>query len=302
MNKKDQSYLNYLESESIYIIRETVAESKNPVMLYSLGKDSSVLLHLAIKAFYPNKIPFPILHIDTNWKFSDMYKFRDMIKKKYNLDLIIYKNKKGLDKNINPFDYASDVYTDIMKTQALRQALDEYQFDFAFGGARRDEEKSRAKERIFSLRNKQHSWAPKDQRPEVWNLFNLKIKKNQSFRVFPLSNWTEIDIWQYINKEKIDIVKLYFSKRRPVVIRNGQIILVDDKRMRIPAKEKVLLKNIRFRTLGCYPLTSGIISNANSVEKIILEIKNSKNSERAGRLIDHDQSSSMEIKKLQGYF
>ncbi len=302
MKKKNQAYLDYLEAESIYIIRETIAEAKNPVMLYSLGKDSSVLLHLAVKAFYPNKVPFPLLHIDTNWKFSDMYKFRNFIRKKFNLELLVYKNMKGIAENINPFDYNSDIYTDIMKTQALRQALDKFKFDFSFGGARRDEEKSRAKERIFSVRNSKHNWDPKDQRPEVWNLYNLQIKKNQSFRVFPLSNWTEIDIWHYILREKIDIVKLYFSKKRPVVIRNDKIILIDDNRIKLQDSEKVLFKNVRFRTLGCYPLSSGILSHANTLTKIIKEIELSENSERAGRLIDYDQSSSMEIKKLQGYF
>ncbi len=297
-----KNYLKSLESESIFIIREVVAEAKNPVMLYSIGKDSSVLVHLAMKAFYPNPIPFPILHIDTGWKFSSMYKFRKKITKEYKLNLLIYKNLSGKKKNINPFDYSSDIYTDIMKTQALREALDKYDFDFAIGGARRDEEKSRAKERIFSVRNSMHGWEPKYQRPECWELFNLQINSKQKMRVFPLSNWTEIDIWNYIMQEKIPIVDLYFAKKRPFVIRDNQIIMIDDKRFNLSKSEKVLKKNIRFRTLGCYPLTAGILSNANSLKKIIKELFLSKKSERSGRIIDNDQEASMEKKKLQGYF
>ena len=297
-----KNYLKSLESESIFIIREVVAEAKNPVMLYSIGKDSSVLVHLAMKAFYPNPIPFPILHIDTGWKFSSMYKFRKKITKEYKLNLLVYKNLSGKKKNINPFDYSSDIYTDIMKTQALREALDKYDFDFAIGGARRDEEKSRAKERIFSVRNSMHGWEPKYQRPECWELFNLQINSKQKMRVFPLSNWTEIDIWNYIMQEKISIVDLYFAKKRPFVIRDNQIIMIDDKRFNLSKSEKVLKKNIRFRTLGCYPLTAGILSNANSLKKIIKELFLSKKSERSGRIIDNDQEASMEKKKLQGYF
>ncbi len=296
-----KDHLRNLESESIYIIREAFCESKNPVMLYSIGKDSSVLLHLAIKAFHPQPLPFPIMHIDTGWKFKDMYRFRDKISKKNNIEIIIFQNKEGFKKNINPNDYSSEVYTDIMKTQALKMALDNYKFDLSFGGARRDEEKSRAKERIISIRNKKHAWEPKIQKPEIWDLYNLKKNENQSIRVFPLSNWTEIDIWQYIYEEGIEIVDLYFSKKRPVILRNDTIIMVDDKRIKLKTNEKINFKNIRFRTLGCYPLTAGIESGANTIALIIDELTNTKNSERQGRLIDKD-NSSMEIKKMQGYF
>ncbi len=294
--------LRWLEAESINIIRETFAEANNPVLLYSIGKDSSVLLHLASKAFYPESIPFPILHIDTTWKFREMYQFREKIQKKYKFNLIVYKNKEALKKNINPFNYSSDIYTDIMKTQALKHSLDKYNFDFAFGGARRDEEKSRAKERIFSVRNKMHVWEPKFQRPECWDTYNLKLSNEQKMRVFPLSNWTELDIWNYIKVEKIPIVNLYYSKKRPFVIREKKIIMIDDTRLKVNKGEKVLRDFIRFRTLGCYPLTAGIYSKADNIQKIIYELLSSDKSEREGRLIDSDQDSSMEKKKLQGYF
>ncbi len=301
MNLK-KSNLNFLENQSIYILREVAAEAKNPVLLYSIGKDSSVLLHLAAKAFYPEKIPFRILHVDTGWKFTEMYKYREKVTKKYNLDLLIYKNKKGEKNNVTPLSHSSEIYTDIMKTQALKEALDKHNFDLAIGGARRDEEKSRAKERIFSIRNNKHSWDPKYQRPECWENYNLNLKTNQKMRVFPLSNWTELDIWSYIFKEKINLVSLYFAKKRPFIIRNQKIIMVDDNRLKLHKEEKIINDFIRFRTLGCYPLTAGILSNANTMEKIIKEIFNSNNSEREGRLIDKDEASSMEIKKLQGYF
>ncbi|OUV61231.1 MAG: sulfate adenylyltransferase small subunit [Cellvibrionales bacterium TMED122] len=297
-----KKYLNDLEAESIFIIRETLAEAKNPVILYSIGKDSSVLLHLIIKSFYPSKVDIPLLHIDTGWKFSEMYSFREKVIKKYNLNCIIYKNNEGEKKGINPFTYSSNVYTDVMKTQALKQALDKYKFDFAFGGARRDEEKSRAKERVFSIRTEQHNWDPKHQRPEIWNLFNLKIHNKQNVRVFPLSNWTELDIWEYIHKEKISISSLYYAKKRPVVLKNNTLIMVDDNRMQIKKNEKIIKKLVRFRTLGCYPLSGAIQSEANTLSKIIEELNLSKKSERSGRLIDTDQTSSMELKKTQGYF
>ncbi len=299
---KNTIHLDWLESQSIHIIREVVAEAKKPVLLYSIGKDSSVLLHLAIKAFYPLPPPFPLLHIDTGWKFKGMYKFRDKLVLKNKFKLIVYKNIDGKKNNINPFDYDSDTYTDIMKTQALKKALDKYKFDFSFGGARRDEEKSRAKERIFSIRNKKHNWDPKNQRPELWNLFNLKISKDQNMRVFPLSNWTEIDIWKYILREKIPIVDLYYSKKRPVIYRNKMFLMVDDNRLKINKNEKIIYKNIRFRTLGCYPLTAGIISKAKNIKDIIDELLMTSKSEREGRMIDNDEISSMEKKKLQGYF
>lgn len=301
MNLK-KSNLNFLENQSIYILREVAAEAKNPVLLYSIGKDSSVLLHLAAKAFYPEKIPFRILHVDTGWKFTEMYKYREKVTKKYNLDLLIYKNKKGEKNNVTPLSHSSEIYTDIMKTQALKEALDKHNFDLAIGGARRDEEKSRAKERIFSIRNNKHAWDPKYQRPECWENYNLNLKTDQKMRVFPLSNWTELDIWSYIFKEKINLVSLYFAKKRPFIIRNQKIIMVDDNRLKLHKEEKIFNDFIRFRTLGCYPLTAGILSNANTMEKIIKEIFNSNNSEREGRLIDKDEASSMEIKKLQGYF
>ena len=296
------SHLDKLESESIHIIREVASEFDNPVMLYSIGKDSSVMLHLAQKAFYPSKIPFKLMHIDTTWKFKEMINFRDEIAKKYNLDLLIHINQEGVRNNINPISSGSKIHTDIMKTQSLIQALDKYKFDAAFGGARRDEEKSRAKERIFSFRDKKHRWDPKNQKPELWNLFNTKIDKGESVRVFPLSNWTEIDIWQYIYQENIPLVPLYFSKIRPIIRRNNMMIMVDDDRLKIKENEKIEQKKVRFRTLGCYPLTAAVESDATTVEEIIIELLESKYSERQGRLIDNDQIGSMEKKKQEGYF
>lgn len=296
------SHLKYLESESIFIIREAMSEAVRPVLLYSIGKDSTVLLHLAIKAFYPQKIPFSIMHIDTGWKFKEMYHFRDKIMRNNNIDLIVFKNLDGERRNINPNDYNSEIYTDIMKTQALKMALKKFDFDLAFGGARRDEEKSRAKERIFSIRNENQSWDPKSQRPELWDLYNTKIDKKKSIRVFPLSNWTELDIWQYIYEEKIPIVNLYLASKRRVINRDNMFIMVNDNRLNIKKDEKVIYKSVRFRTLGCYPLTSAIVSEANSIESILLELLNTKFSERQGRTIDKDSASSMEKKKLQGYF
>ena len=296
------SHLDKLESESIHIIREVASEFDNPVMLYSIGKDSSVMLHLAQKAFYPSKIPFKLMHIDTTWKFKEMINFRDEIAKKYNLDLLIHINQEGVKNNINPISSGSKIHTDVMKTQSLIQALDKYKFDAAFGGARRDEEKSRAKERIFSFRNKKHRWDPKNQKPELWNLFNTNIDKSESVRVFPLSNWTEIDIWQYIYQERIPLVPLYFSKIRSVIRRNDMIIMVDDDRLKIKENEKIEQKKVRFRTLGCYPLTAAVESDATTVEEIIIELLESKYSERQGRLIDNDQIGSMEKKKQEGYF
>ena len=296
------SHLDKLESESIHIIREVASEFDNPVMLYSIGKDSSVMLHLAQKAFYPCKIPFKLMHIDTTWKFKEMINFRDEIAKKYNLDLLIHINQEGVKNNINPISSGSKIHTDVMKTQSLIQSLDKYKFDAAFGGARRDEEKSRAKERIFSFRDKKHRWDPKNQKPELWNLFNTKIDKGESVRVFPLSNWTEIDIWQYIYQENIPLVPLYFSKIRPIIRRNNMMIMVDDERLKIKENEKIEQKKVRFRTLGCYPLTAAVESDATTVEEIIIELLESKYSERQGRLIDNDQIGSMEKKKQEGYF
>ena len=296
------SHIDKLESESIHIIREVASEFVNPVMLYSIGKDSSVMLHLAQKAFYPSKIPFKLMHIDTTWKFKEMINFRDEISKKYNLDLLIHINQEGVRNNINPISSGSKIHTDVMKTQSLIQALDKYKFDAAFGGARRDEEKSRAKERIFSFRDKKHRWDPKNQKPELWNLFNTKIDKGESVRVFPLSNWTEIDIWQYIYQENIPLVPLYFSKIRPIIRRNNMMIMVDDDRLKIKENEKIEQKKVRFRTLGCYPLTAAVESDATTVEEIIIELLESKYSERQGRLIDNDQIGSMEKKKQEGYF
>ena len=296
------SHIDKLESESIHIIREVVSEFDNPVMLYSIGKDSSVMLHLAHKAFYPSKIPFKLMHIDTTWKFKEMINFRDVTVKKYNLDLLVHINKEGVRNNINPISSGSKIHTDIMKTQSLIQALDKYKFDAAFGGARRDEEKSRAKERIFSFRDKKHRWDPKNQKPELWNLFNTNIDKDESVRVFPLSNWTEIDIWQYIYQENIPLVPLYFSKIRPIIRRNDMMIMVDDDRLKIKENEKIEQKKVRFRTLGCYPLTAAVESDATTVEEIIIELLESKYSERQGRLIDNDQIGSMEKKKQEGYF
>jgi sulfate adenylyltransferase subunit 2 len=296
------THLQLLEAESIHIMREVVAEANNPVMLYSIGKDSAVMLHLALKAFYPAKLPFPLLHIDTKWKFQDMYRFRERMAKEHDFELLIHTNPEGLEKGINPFTHGSQIHTDVMKTQALKQALDHYQFDVAFGGARRDEEKSRAKERIFSFRNAQHHWDPKHQRPELWNLYNAKKNKGESIRAFPLSNWTELDIWQYIYLENIPIVPLYFAKKRPVVERDGALIMVDDDRMPLHDGEIPQLKSVRFRTLGCYPLTGAVESNAQSLTDIIQEMLLTKTSERQGRMIDHDSSASMEKKKQEGYF
>ncbi len=293
---------NYLESESIHIFREVAAEAINPVFLYSVGKDSSVMLHLALKAFYPAKPPFKFLHVDTNWKFKEMIQFRDITTRNHGLELIVHKNKEGLTNKINPFIHGSEVHTKIMKTDALKQALDLNKFDVAFGGARRDEEKSRSKERIFSFRTSNHQWDPKNQRPELWNLYNMRKKPNESIRVFPLSNWTEVDIWQYILAENIKIPSLYFAKKRPVVKREGQLIMVDDNRMPLKKDEKPKPEMVRFRTLGCYPLTAAIRSNATTLEKIVEETLTTKFSERQGRLIDNDISSSMEDKKKEGYF
>ncbi len=296
------SHLEKLESESIHIIREVASEFENPVMLYSIGKDSAVMLHLALKAFLPGKLPFKLLHVDTTWKFKEMIKFRDVIKKKYDLDLLVHINNEGVKNNIGPITHGSKLHTDVMKTQALKQALSKYKFDAAFGGARRDEEKSRAKERIFSFRDQHHHWDPKNQRPELWNLYNTKIDKGESVRVFPLSNWTELDVWQYIYEEKIEIVPLYLAAIRPVIKRDNLLLMVDDKRLDVKEHETIENKLVRFRTLGCYPLTGAIESSAKSVEEIILELIKSKNSEREGRAIDKDQIGSMEKKKQEGYF
>ena len=296
------SHLEKLESESIHIIREVASEFENPVMLYSIGKDSAVMLHLALKAFSPGKLPFKLLHVDTTWKFKEMIKFRDEIAKKYDLDLLVHINDEGVKNNIGPITHGSKLHTDVMKTQALKQALHKYKFDAAFGGARRDEEKSRAKERIFSFRDENHHWDPKNQRPELWNLYNTKIDKGESVRVFPLSNWTELDVWQYIYQEKIEIVPLYLATIRPVIKRDNLLLMVDDKRLDVKESETIENKLVRFRTLGCYPLTGAIESNAKSVEEIILELIKSKNSEREGRAIDKDQIGSMEKKKQEGYF
>ena len=293
--------LKKLESEAIYIMREVAALVNNPVMLYSIGKDSSVMLHIARKAFHPNKPPFPFLHIDTTWKFKEMIEFRDRLFDELGFDLIVHTNHEAVKNNINPFDHGP-AYTDIMKTQALKQALDLYQFDIAFGGARRDEEKSRAKERVFSFRNEKHAWDPKNQRPEFWYLFNTKIKKGQSIRAFPLSNWTEKDIWQYIEQEQIDIVPLYFAKSRPVVMRDGNYILVDDERFRFLPGEKIQNLKVRFRTLGCYPLTGGILSDASSLKEIAEESLTYLHSERTTRVIDQEAEGSMERRKKEGYF
>lgn len=294
--------LRQLEAESIYILREAVANASTPVMLTSLGKDSSVMLHLARKAFAPGPLPFPLLHIDTRWKFQEMYGFRATLQKDPDIRLMTYTNPEAIEKNVNPFDFGSAVHTDITKTQALRQVLSLHQFDMVFGGARRDEEKSRAKERIFSFRNAKHAWDPKNQRPELWNLFNTHLHQGESLRVFPLSNWTELDVWHYIYHERIPVVPLYFSAIRPVVWRNGTWIMVDDERFRLEAGEKIEAKSVRFRTLGCYPLSGAIESTARTVEEILLELIASRHSERQGRLIDHDQAASMEKKKQEGYF
>ena len=295
------SHLDALEAEAIYIIREVAAECENPVMLYSIGKDSSVMLHLALKAFYPEKPPFPFLHIDTTWKFHEMIEFRDRMAKEKGITMLTYTNMDGVRKGVNPFDYGS-AYTDIMKTQALKAALKKYGFTAAFGGGRRDEEKSRAKERIFSFRNEAQAWDPKNQRPEMWQLYNTRLHKGESIRVFPISNWTEKDIWEYIRREHIEIVDLYFAKERPVVYRDGNIIMVDDDRMRLEPGEKPEMKKIRFRTLGCYPLTGGIESDADTLDKIIDEPLAAVESERTSRVIDHEETGSMERRKKEGYF
>ncbi|WP_223477166.1 sulfate adenylyltransferase subunit CysD [Oricola indica] len=296
------THLQRLEAESIQIMREVVAEAENPVMLYSIGKDSAVMLHLALKAFYPARPPFPLLHVDTTWKFRDMIAFRDDVAAKNGLDLIVHINEDGVKRGIGPFTHGSALHTDVMKTEALKQALNKHKFDVAFGGARRDEEKSRAKERVFSFRTSDHRWDPKNQRPELWRLFNARKNKGESIRVFPLSNWTELDIWQYIHLENIDIVPLYFAAKRPVVERDGVLVMVDDERMPIGPDEVVEERMVRFRTLGCYPLTGGVESEAATLPEIIQEMLLTTTSERQGRVIDHDQAASMEKKKQEGYF
>ena len=295
------THLEQLEAEAIYIMREVAATCEKPVMLYSIGKDSSVMLHLAMKAFYPELPPFPFLHVDTTWKFHEMIEFRDRIAAEKGIEMLVHTNEDGVQQGINPFDYGS-AYTDIMKTQALKQALNKYGFTAAFGGGRRDEEKSRAKERIFSFRNEAHSWDPKNQRPELWDLYNTQIKKGESIRVFPLSNWTEKDIWQYILQEQIEIVPLYFAKERPVVYRDGNIIMVDDDRLKLREGEQVEYRKVRFRTLGCYPLTGGIESEADTLEAIVAETLGAVESERTSRVIDHEAAGSMERRKREGYF
>lgn len=296
------THLDRLEAESIHIMREVAAEAENPVMLYSVGKDSAVMLHLAMKAFYPSRLPFPVMHVDTTWKFGEMISFRDQIVKDMDLNLIVHINEDGVKQGIGPFTHGSQIHTDIMKTQSLKQALDKHKFDVAFGGARRDEEKSRAKERVFSFRSAQHRWDPKNQRPELWNIYNTRTNPDESIRVFPLSNWTELDIWQYIYRENIPIVPLYFAAKRPVVERNGTLIMVDDDRMPIHEDEKIEEKMVRFRTLGCYPLTGAVESTATTLPEIIQEMLLTKTSERQGRVIDHDSAASMEKKKQEGYF
>lgn len=299
---KSLTHLERLEAESIHIIREVAAACENPVMLYSIGKDSAVMLHLAMKAFYPSKPPFPLMHVDTTWKFRDMITFRDKMAADLGLDLIVHINEEGREQGIGPFTHGSALHTEVMKTQALKQALDKYGFDAAFGGARRDEEKSRAKERVFSFRSAQHRWDPKNQRPELWNLYNTRIHKGESVRVFPISNWTELDIWQYIHKENVPIVPLYYSAVRPVVERDGQLIMVDDDRMDLKPGEEPMMKSVRFRTLGCYPLTGAVESEAATLPDIIQEMLLTTTSERQGRVIDHDAAASMEKKKQEGYF
>ncbi|MBQ8707022.1 MAG: sulfate adenylyltransferase subunit CysD [Succinivibrionaceae bacterium] len=298
---KNLSHLDRLEAEAIYIIREVAAECEKPVMLYSIGKDSSVLMHLALKAFYPEKPPFPFLHVDTTWKFREMISFRDETARKNGLDLLVYTNQEGVKQGINPFDHGSS-YTDIMKTQALKQALARYGFTAAFGGARRDEEKSRAKERIFSFRNRDNAWNPKNQRPEMWKLYNTRIEKGESIRVFPISNWTEQDVWQYIRRENIEIVPLYYAAERPVIRRDGMLIMVDDDRLKLREGERIETRRIRFRTLGCYPLTGAMESDADTLDKIIAETESARVSERSARAIDHEAAGSMEKRKREGYF
>lgn len=296
------THLQWLEAESIHIMREVVAEADNPVMLYSIGKDSAVMLHLAAKAFYPARPPFPLLHVDTRWKFPEMYTFRDRMARDLGMELLVHVNPEGVSRDINPFTHGSSIHTDVMKTQGLKQALEKHGFDTAFGGARRDEEKSRAKERIFSFRTAQHRWDPKSQRPELWRLYNTRKHKGESIRVFPLSNWTELDIWQYIHLQNIPIVPLYFAAERPVVERNGTLIMVADDRMPLLPGEEPMMKKVRFRTLGCYPLTGAIESEANTLPSIIQEMLLTTTSERQGRMIDHDSAASMEKKKQEGYF
>jgi sulfate adenylyltransferase subunit 2 len=296
------THLQRLEAESIHILREVVAECERPVMLYSIGKDSAVMLHLARKAFFPAPLPFPLLHVDTTWKFKAMYELRDKMARDVGFELLVHKNPEAVEKNINPFDHGSALHTDIWKTQGLKQALDHYQFDAAFGGARRDEEKSRAKERVFSFRSAQHRWDPKNQRPELWRLYNARMHKGESIRVFPISNWTELDIWQYIHLESIEIVPLYFAAVRPVVERDGVLIMVDDERMRLRDGEVPMMKKVRFRTLGCYPLSGAVESEAETLTDVIQEMLLTTTSERQGRMIDHDQAASMEKKKREGYF
>lgn len=302
LSQERLTHLKQLEAESIHIIREVAAEFDNPVMLYSIGKDSAVMLHLAAKAFAPGVPPFPLMHVDTTWKFREMISFRDRTAKKYGMELLVHTNEEGRAANINPFDHGSAKYTDVMKTEALKQALNKYKFDAAFGGARRDEEKSRAKERVYSFRDKNHRWDPKNQRPELWNTYNGKVEKGESIRVFPLSNWTELDIWQYIYLENIEIVPLYFADQRPVVERDGTLIMVDDERMPLNEGEEPKMEWVRFRTLGCYPLTGAVESKANTLPEIIQEMLLTKTSERQGRVIDHDSAGSMEKKKIEGYF
>ncbi|APG28537.1 sulfate adenylyltransferase small subunit [Syntrophotalea acetylenivorans] len=300
--EKIMTHLEQLEAESIHIIREVAAEFENPVMLYSVGKDSAVMLHLARKAFYPARPPFPLMHVDTTWKFREMIEFRDRIAAEYGFDLLVHVNQEGVDQGIDPFVHGSAVHTDVMKTEGLKQALDKYKFDAAFGGARRDEEKSRAKERIFSFRTASHRWDPKNQRPELWNVYNARVQPGESIRAFPLSNWTELDVWQYIHLENIPIVPLYLAKERPVVERDGMLILVDDDRLKLHPGEQVQTKSVRFRTLGCYPLTGAVESTAATLPEVIQEMLLTRTSERQGRVIDHDQSGSMEKKKQEGYF
>ncbi|MBI5440032.1 MAG: sulfate adenylyltransferase subunit CysD [Deltaproteobacteria bacterium] len=296
------THLKQLEAESIHIIREVAAEFENPVMLYSVGKDSTVMLQLALKAFHPGKPPFPLMHVDTTWKFQDMYRYRNRMVERLGLELIVYVNEEGLAQGIGPITHGSKKHTDVMKTEALKQALDKYRFDAAFGGARRDEEKSRAKERVYSFRDRYHRWDPKNQRPELWNLYNSEVNKGESIRVFPLSNWTELDVWQYIYLEDLPIVPLYFAAVRPVVERDGTLIMVDDERLVLEPGEEPMMKRVRFRTLGCYPLTGAVESNATTLPDIIQEMLLTKTSERQGRVIDFDQSGSMEEKKKEGYF
>ncbi len=302
MSDNHFNHLKQLEAESIHIIREVAAEFENPVMLYSIGKDSAVMLHLAMKAFFPGKLPFPLLHVDTTWKFKEMIEFRDRHVNDLGLELLVHVNEEGVEQGVGPFSHGSAKHTDVMKTQALKQALNKYGFDAAFGGARRDEERSRAKERVYSFRDKNHRWDPKHQRPELWNIYNSEVEKGESIRVFPLSNWTELDIWQYIHLESIPIVPLYLAKKRPVVERDGNLIMVDDERMPLEPGETPEMRMVRFRTLGCYPLTGAVESEADSLTEVIQEMLLTRTSERQGRVIDHDSAGSMEKKKQEGYF